>query len=37
MLRRRISEARYAYWKRWFDLLVPILSLLIAILALTRK
>ena len=36
-LRRNITEARFTYWKKWAELLVPILSLLIAIIALLRK
>lgn len=32
-----IREARFAWWKKWLELLVPILSLIIAILALTRR
>jgi hypothetical protein len=34
---KMISEARFNYWKRWTELLVPILSLLIAIIALLKK
>lgn len=36
-LTREISEARFVYWERWAKLLVPILSLLVAIAALLRK
>jgi hypothetical protein len=32
--RNMIKEARYNYWKKWFDLLVPILSFIVSILAL---
>jgi hypothetical protein len=32
--RRHIARARFAYWKQWAELLVPILSLLVAIIAL---
>lgn len=34
-LRRRIHEARIAYWRAWAELLVPVLSLLVALAALT--
>jgi len=33
MISRQISEARFASWKRWVDLLVPILALLVALVA----
>lgn len=36
-LRKLIREARFRIIKKWAELLIPILSLLIAILALTRK
>jgi hypothetical protein len=36
-LRRKIADARFAYWKKWAELLIPILSLLIAIIALLKK
>lgn len=32
-----ISDARFAWWRKWLELLVPILSLIIAILALTQR
>ena len=31
--RKLITEARYNYWKRWIDLLSPVLSLIISFLA----
>jgi len=34
---RERKEARFVYWERWAKLLVPILSLLIAIIALLRR
>jgi len=36
-LTREISEARFLYWERWARLLVPILSLMVAIVALLKK
>jgi hypothetical protein len=35
-MRKIIADARFAYWKQWAELLVPILSLIVAILALLR-
>jgi len=37
MVERRIKDARFAYWKRWADILVPILALVVAIIALLKK
>lgn len=37
MVSRQIKEARFAYWKQWVDLLVPILALLVAALALLKE
>lgn len=34
---RKIGEAKLTYWERWAKILVPILSLLVAILALLVK
>lgn len=34
MLQHRIRDARLAYWKGWAEMLIPILSLLVAIIAL---
>jgi hypothetical protein len=34
---RETSEARFAYWERWSKMLIPILSFLVAIIALLRK
>ena len=36
MVSKQISEARFAYWKRWADMLVPILALVVAALALFK-
>ena len=36
MVSKLISEARFAYWKRWADMLVPILALVVAALALFK-
>jgi hypothetical protein len=36
-IKKLIREERYKTVKRWVELLIPILSLIIAILALTRK
>lgn len=33
---KQIREARFAYWKGWVDLLIPILALLVAVLALFK-
>ena len=33
-LNREITDARFAYWKRWIDVLSPVLSVIIALLAL---
>ena len=33
MITRQIREARFTSWKRWIDLLVPILALLVAFVA----
>ena len=35
-LRHRISEARFVYWKRWAEITVPILSLLVALAAVLK-
>jgi hypothetical protein len=37
MIQHRIRNARLEYWKGWAQMLIPILSLLIAILALLIK
>ena len=34
---RQISEARFVYWERWVKMLVPVLSLIVAILALMAR
>ena len=36
MISKQISEARFAYWKRWADVLIPILALIVAALALFK-
>jgi len=36
-INREVSDLRFAYWKRWIELLVPILSLIIAIIALAKS
>lgn len=36
MIERQVKEARFAYWKRWADILVPILALIVAIIALLK-
>jgi len=36
-LKKRINDARFAYWRAWMELVVPILSLLVAIFALLRS
>jgi len=33
IISRQVSEARFARWKQWVDLLVPILALLVALVA----
>lgn len=33
---RRVREARFVYWKGWAEVLIPILSLLVAIIALLK-
>lgn len=35
-LKKRIIDGRFVYWKGWADVVVPILSLVVAILALLR-
>lgn len=35
-LHKMISEARFNWWKKWMELLVPILALVVAILALLK-
>ena len=34
---KQVSDAQLAYWKRWAELLIPILSLIIAIIALLKR
>jgi hypothetical protein len=36
VLIHKIRSARFAYWKAWSEILIPILSLIVAILALIR-
>lgn len=36
-LRRMISKARFDWWKKWAEVLIPILSLLVAIIALLKS
>jgi len=36
MITKQIREARLAYWKSWAEILIPILSLLVAIIALLK-
>ncbi len=36
MVAKQISEARFAYWKGWADVLIPILALIVAALALFK-
>ena len=35
--RRQINRARFAYWKQWIEMLVPVLALVVAIIALLKK
>ena len=37
MITKQLREARFAYWKGWAELLIPILALIVAILALLKK
>ncbi len=37
MITKQIREARFAYWKGWAGILIPILSLIVAILALLKR
>lgn len=36
-IKRDASEARFTYWERWARLLVPILSLIVPLIALSNK
>jgi hypothetical protein len=36
MITKQIREARLAYWKSWAEILIPILSLVVAIIALLK-
>lgn len=36
-LRRMISKARFDWWKKWAELLIPVLSLLVALIALLKS
>jgi hypothetical protein len=36
-LRRMISKARFDWWKKWAEVLIPILSLLVAIIAILKS
>lgn len=37
VITKQIRDARFAYWKGWVELLIPVLSLLLAIIALLKK
>jgi hypothetical protein len=37
MIGKQIRDARFAYWKGWAEILIPILSLIVAILALSKS
>ena len=34
VLKKQIRDARFAYWKGWAEIVIPILALLVAIIAL---
>lgn len=34
LLSRQITDARFAYWKRWIDIIAPTVSVIISLLAL---
>jgi hypothetical protein len=36
-INREVSDLRFAYWKRWVELLIPILSLITTIIALLKS
>ncbi|PYS70364.1 MAG: hypothetical protein DMF69_13770 [Acidobacteria bacterium] len=36
MISKQVSDARFARWKRWVELLIPIFALIVAILALFK-
>jgi hypothetical protein len=36
MISKQIRDERFAYWKKWADMLVPILALVVAALALFK-
>jgi hypothetical protein len=36
-LRKQIRDARFAYWKGWAEIIIPILALLVAIIALVKR
>lgn len=37
MVSKQIRDARFAYWKGWAEILIPILSLLVAIIAILKR
>jgi hypothetical protein len=37
MITKQVRDARFAYWKGWAEILVPILALIVAIIALLKK
>lgn len=37
VITKQIREARFAYWKAWADILIPILALVVAIIALLKR
>jgi hypothetical protein len=37
VINKQIRDARFAYWKGWIDLLIPILALIVAALALFKE
>jgi hypothetical protein len=37
MISKQVKDAKLDYWQRWAQILVPILSLLVAIIALLKK
>lgn len=36
VITKQIRDARFAYWKGWVDLLIPILALVVALIALLK-
>ena len=37
ILKKQIRDARFAYWKGWAEIIIPILALLVAIIALVKR